>query len=77
MLLHRILMEMNRPVPVVIHITLSKKRKELWETEYGFDQFAGDESMTPGIAIAKQMHGQIVNGPVSAYHTWWIIPADE
>ncbi len=53
-----------------------EKGKELWETEYGFDQFAGDESMTPGIAIAKQMHGQIVNGPVSAYHTWWIIPAD-
>jgi glucuronoarabinoxylan endo-1,4-beta-xylanase len=53
-----------------------EKKKELWETEYGFDQFAGDESMTPGIAIAKQMHGQIVNGPVSAYHTWWIIPAD-
>lgn len=53
-----------------------EKGKELWQTEYGFDQFAGDESMTPGIAIAKQMHGQIVNGPVSAYHTWWIIPAD-
>jgi glucuronoarabinoxylan endo-1,4-beta-xylanase len=53
-----------------------EKGKELWETEYGFDQFAGDESMVPGIAIAKQMHGQIVNGPVSAYHTWWIIPAD-
>jgi len=53
-----------------------EKGKELWETEYGFDQFAGDESMIPGIAIAKQMHGQIVNGPVSAYHTWWIIPAD-
>ncbi len=53
-----------------------EKGKELWETEYGFDQFAGDESMTPGIAIAKQMHGQIVNGPISAYHTWWIIPAD-
>lgn len=55
---------------------VKEKGKELWETEYGFDQFAGDESMTPGIAIAKQMHGQIVNGPVSAYHTWWIIPAD-
>jgi glucuronoarabinoxylan endo-1,4-beta-xylanase len=55
---------------------VQEKGKELWETEYGFDQFAGDESMTPGIAIAKQMHGQIVNGPVSAYHTWWIIPAD-
>ena len=53
-----------------------EKGKELWQTEYGFDQFAGDESMTPGIAIAKQLHGQIVNGPVSAYHTWWIIPAD-
>lgn len=55
---------------------VKEKGKELWQTEYGFDQFAGDESMTPGIAIAKQMHGQIVNGPVSAYHTWWIIPAD-
>lgn len=52
------------------------KGKELWETEYGFDQFAGDESMTPGIAIAKQMHNMIVQGPISAYHTWWIIPAD-
>lgn len=61
----------NYPYKLVI-----EKKKELWETEYGFDQFAGDESMTPGIAIAKQMHGQIVNGPVSAYHTWWIIPAD-
>jgi glucuronoarabinoxylan endo-1,4-beta-xylanase len=61
----------NFPYKLVI-----EKKKELWETEYGFDQFAGDESMTPGIAIAKQMHGQIVNGPVSAYHTWWIIPAD-
>lgn len=55
---------------------VKEKGKELWETEYGFDQFAGDESMTPGISIAKQMHGQIVNGPASAYHTWWIIPAD-
>ncbi len=55
---------------------IKEKGKELWQTEYGFDQFAGDESMVPGIAIAKQMHGQIVNGPVSAYHTWWIIPAD-
>ncbi len=55
---------------------VQEKGKELWQTEYGFDQFAGDESMVPGIAIAKQMHGQIVNGPVSAYHTWWIIPAD-
>lgn len=55
---------------------IKEKGKELWQTEYGFDQFAGDESMNPGIAIAKQMHGQIVNGPVSAYHTWWIIPAD-
>lgn len=53
-----------------------EKGKELWETEYGFDQFAGDESMIPGIAMAKQIHGQIVNGPISAYHTWWIIPAD-
>ncbi len=52
------------------------KGKELWETEYGFDQFAGDESMKPGIAIAKQMHNMIVQGPISAYHTWWIIPAD-
>lgn len=61
----------NYPYKLVL-----EKKKELWETEYGFDQFAGDESMKPGIAIAKQMHGQIVNGPVSAYHTWWIIPAD-
>jgi glucuronoarabinoxylan endo-1,4-beta-xylanase len=55
---------------------LIEKKKELWETEYGFDQYAGDESMTPGIAIAKQMDNMIVQGPISAYHTWWIIPAD-
>lgn len=53
-----------------------EKGKELWETEYGFDQFAGDQSMTPGIAIAKQMDNMIVQGPISAYHTWWIIPGD-
>lgn len=54
---------------------IAEKGKQLWETEYGFDQYAGDETMTPGIAIAKQMHTQIVQGPASAYHTWWIIPA--
>lgn len=55
---------------------ITQKGKELWETEHGHDQFAGDESMTPGIFLAKEMHTQIVQGPISAYHVWWIIPAD-
>jgi glucuronoarabinoxylan endo-1,4-beta-xylanase len=55
---------------------IAGKGKELWETEHGQDEFAGDESMTPGIALAKEMHTDIVQGPVSAYHVWWIIPAD-
>jgi glucuronoarabinoxylan endo-1,4-beta-xylanase len=55
---------------------VAEKGKELWETEHGHDQFAGDESMTPGIYLAKEIHTQIVKGPISAYHVWWIIPAD-
>ena len=55
---------------------VADKGKELWETEHGHDQFAGDESMTPGIYLAKEIHTQIVKGPISAYHVWWIIPGD-
>lgn len=54
----------------------AEKGKELWETEHGMDDYAGDESMKGGIPLAKEMHLDIVNGPVSAYHVWWIIPAD-
>jgi glucuronoarabinoxylan endo-1,4-beta-xylanase len=55
---------------------VADKGKELWETEHGMDNYAGDESMKGGIPLAKEMHLDIVNGPVSAYHVWWIIPAD-
>jgi len=55
---------------------VADKGKELWETEHGMDNYAGDESMKGGIPLAKEMHQDIVNGPVSAYHVWWIIPAD-
>lgn len=55
---------------------VADKGKELWETEHGMDNYAGDESMKGGIPLAKEMQLDIVNGPVSAYHVWWIIPAD-
>lgn len=53
-----------------------EKGKEIWETEHGMDNYAGDETMKGGIPLAQEMHQDIVNGPVSAYHVWWIIPGD-
>lgn len=47
---------------------VADKGKELWETEHGMDNYAGDESMKGGIPLAKEMQLDIVNGPVSAYH---------
>lgn len=55
---------------------VAEKGKEIWETEHGMDNYANDETMKGGIPLAKEMHLDIVNGPVSAYHVWWIIPAD-
>jgi glucuronoarabinoxylan endo-1,4-beta-xylanase len=55
---------------------VADKGKVLWETEHGMDNYAGDTTMKGGIPLAKEMHTDIVQGPVSAYHVWWIIPGD-
>lgn len=66
----------NPVAPNFPYKLVAQKGKVLWETEHGMDNYAGDETMTGGIPLADEMHNQIVNGPLSAYHVWWIIPGD-
>ena len=50
--------------------------KVLWETEVSDDKVNKhlDMTMASGVRVAQMIHDNLVNGGVSAFHYWWLMP---
>jgi glucuronoarabinoxylan endo-1,4-beta-xylanase len=46
----------------------------VWETEYSDQSKTLDPGMGSGITVAKNIHENLVEGQVNAWHNWWINP---
>jgi len=50
--------------------------KSLWETEVSDDKVNKnlDTTIDSGIRVAQMIHDNLVNGGVTAFHYWWLMP---
>jgi glucuronoarabinoxylan endo-1,4-beta-xylanase len=52
--------------------------KVLWETEVSDDKMMPqpvlDPTIASGVRVAQMIHENLVNGGVSAFHYWWLMP---
>lgn len=56
-------------------VAVSNAGRPIWETEVSSFETA-DLSITNGLKVAGWIHDALVNGPVSAWHYWWLTASD-
>jgi glucuronoarabinoxylan endo-1,4-beta-xylanase len=59
------------------YASASAAGKVIWETEISDSTKAPDPGIDSGLRVAAIIHANLVQGNVSAWHYWWLIPGSD